>query len=177
MVSFVQYRLSAQLNAHFVCTLHKFIMQINVTHHTSAPDRNIKERVLRGLYFETCNDVWSFYQWVLRDGFNLLWMWTPGKSGTAIISLTFSRRATSFKTGHRKDVETIQGDWQCGLQISNRQAKKDRTASGTRRHIRVCTCLPESSTREISEHCGRRKSRIWTILREVGAHPYRPTPV
>ena len=36
---------------------------------------------------------------------------------------------------------------------------------------------PQSSTKEISEHCGLTKSRIWTILNEVGAHFYRPTPV
>ena len=35
----------------------------------------------------------------------------------------------------------------------------------------------QSSTREISEHCGLTKSRICSILNEVGAHAYRPTPV
>ena len=60
------------------------------------------------------------------------------KSGTAIISSKFSRRATSFKTGHRKDSETIQGDGQCDPQISNRQVKKGRTANATRRRISVC---------------------------------------
>ena len=35
----------------------------------------------------------------------------------------------------------------------------------------------QSSTREISEHCGLTKSCIWAILNEVGAHPYQPTPV
>ena len=32
----------------------------------------------------------------------------------------------------------------------------------------------QSSTREISEHCGLTKRRIWTILNEVGAHPVQP---
>lgn len=36
---------------------------------------------------------------------------------------------------------------------------------------------PQSSIREISEHCGLAKSRIWSILNELGAHPYRPTSV
>ena len=37
---------------------------------------------------------------------------------------------------------------------------------------------PQNSTREtISELSGLKKSRIWTILNEVDAHPYRPTPV
>ena len=35
----------------------------------------------------------------------------------------------------------------------------------------------QSSKREISEHCGLTKSRIRTILNEVGAQPYRTTPV
>ncbi|GBM83464.1 hypothetical protein AVEN_138317-1 [Araneus ventricosus] len=28
-----------------------------------------------------------------------------------------------------------------------------------------------------SENCGLSKSRVWTILNESGAHPYRSTPV
>ena len=51
----------------------------------------------------------------------------------------FPRGATSFKAGHRKNNEPIQGDGQCDPQISNRQAKKGRTASATRRHISVWT--------------------------------------
>ena len=35
----------------------------------------------------------------------------------------------------------------------------------------------QSSTREISEHCGLRKSDIWTIFNEVGAPAYWLTPV
>ncbi|GBM03913.1 hypothetical protein AVEN_185408-1 [Araneus ventricosus] len=35
----------------------------------------------------------------------------------------------------------------------------------------------QSSTKMISENCGLSKSRVWTILNESGAHPYRPTPV
>ena len=34
---------------------------------------------------------------------------------------------------------------------------------------------PHSSIREISEHCGLAKSSIWSILNELGAHPYWPT--
>ncbi|GBN37733.1 hypothetical protein AVEN_155451-1 [Araneus ventricosus] len=36
---------------------------------------------------------------------------------------------------------------------------------------------PQSSTKMISENCGLSKSRVWTILNESGAHPYRSTPV
>ncbi|GBN51853.1 hypothetical protein AVEN_206500-1 [Araneus ventricosus] len=35
----------------------------------------------------------------------------------------------------------------------------------------------QSSTKMISENCGLSKSRVWTILNESGAHPYRSTPV
>ncbi|GBM81254.1 hypothetical protein AVEN_236455-1 [Araneus ventricosus] len=35
----------------------------------------------------------------------------------------------------------------------------------------------QSSTKIISENCGPSKSRVWTILNESGAHPYRSTPV
>ncbi|GBM45670.1 hypothetical protein AVEN_237911-1 [Araneus ventricosus] len=36
---------------------------------------------------------------------------------------------------------------------------------------------PQSSTKIIRENCDLSKSRVWTILNESGAHPYRPTPV
>ncbi|GBM74897.1 hypothetical protein AVEN_152051-1 [Araneus ventricosus] len=36
---------------------------------------------------------------------------------------------------------------------------------------------PQSSTKMISENCGLSKNRVWTILNESGAHPYRSTPV
>ncbi|GBM73719.1 hypothetical protein AVEN_251162-1 [Araneus ventricosus] len=36
---------------------------------------------------------------------------------------------------------------------------------------------PQSSTKMISENCDLSKSRLWTILNESGAHPYRSTPV
>ncbi|GBM47660.1 hypothetical protein AVEN_120098-1 [Araneus ventricosus] len=36
---------------------------------------------------------------------------------------------------------------------------------------------PQSSTKMISENCGLSKSRVWTVLSESGAHPYRSTPV
>ncbi|GBN60678.1 hypothetical protein AVEN_112478-1 [Araneus ventricosus] len=36
---------------------------------------------------------------------------------------------------------------------------------------------PQSSTKMISENCGLSKSRVWTILNESGAHPYRSTLV
>ena len=36
---------------------------------------------------------------------------------------------------------------------------------------------PQSSTKEIIEQSGLTKSRIWTILNEIGAYPYRLTPV
>ncbi|GBM70933.1 hypothetical protein AVEN_36519-1, partial [Araneus ventricosus] len=36
---------------------------------------------------------------------------------------------------------------------------------------------PKSSTKLISKNCGLSKSRVWTILYESGAHPYRSTPV
>ncbi|GBO11496.1 hypothetical protein AVEN_94905-1 [Araneus ventricosus] len=36
---------------------------------------------------------------------------------------------------------------------------------------------PQSSTKMISENCGLLKSRVWTILNESGAHPYRSTLV
>ncbi|GBN11027.1 hypothetical protein AVEN_17605-1 [Araneus ventricosus] len=36
---------------------------------------------------------------------------------------------------------------------------------------------PQSSTKMISENCGLSKSRVWKILNESGAHPYRSTPV
>ncbi|GBM15257.1 hypothetical protein AVEN_144044-1 [Araneus ventricosus] len=35
----------------------------------------------------------------------------------------------------------------------------------------------ESSAKMISENCDLSKSRVWTILNESGAHPYRFTPV
>ncbi|GBN08143.1 hypothetical protein AVEN_233371-1 [Araneus ventricosus] len=35
----------------------------------------------------------------------------------------------------------------------------------------------ESSTKMISENCGLSKSRVWTILTESAAPPYRSTPV
>ncbi|GBN90332.1 hypothetical protein AVEN_160462-1, partial [Araneus ventricosus] len=35
---------------------------------------------------------------------------------------------------------------------------------------------PQSSTKLISENCGLSKSHVWTILNELGAHPYRSTP-
>ncbi|GBM50528.1 hypothetical protein AVEN_24656-1 [Araneus ventricosus] len=31
---------------------------------------------------------------------------------------------------------------------------------------------PQSSTKMISQNCGLSKSRIWTILNELGAHPH-----
>ncbi|GBN05582.1 hypothetical protein AVEN_208304-1 [Araneus ventricosus] len=34
-----------------------------------------------------------------------------------------------------------------------------------------------SSTKMINENCGLSKNRVWTILKESGAHPYRSTPV
>ncbi|GBM96080.1 hypothetical protein AVEN_138620-1 [Araneus ventricosus] len=36
---------------------------------------------------------------------------------------------------------------------------------------------PQSSTKMIIENCGLSKSRVWTILNESGAHPYRSTHV
>ncbi|GBN41820.1 hypothetical protein AVEN_130063-1 [Araneus ventricosus] len=36
---------------------------------------------------------------------------------------------------------------------------------------------PQSSTKMISDNCGFSKSRVWTILNESCAHPYRSTPV
>ncbi|GBN26204.1 Zinc finger protein 45 [Araneus ventricosus] len=36
---------------------------------------------------------------------------------------------------------------------------------------------PRSSTKMISENCSLSKSRVWAILNESGAHPYRSTPV
>ncbi|GBN06083.1 hypothetical protein AVEN_240164-1 [Araneus ventricosus] len=36
---------------------------------------------------------------------------------------------------------------------------------------------PQSSTNMISENCGLSKSRVWTILNESGAHPFRSIPV
>ncbi|GBM94241.1 hypothetical protein AVEN_154450-1 [Araneus ventricosus] len=36
---------------------------------------------------------------------------------------------------------------------------------------------PQNSTKMISENCVFPKSRVWTILNESGAHPYRSTPV
>ncbi|GBN13865.1 hypothetical protein AVEN_270087-1 [Araneus ventricosus] len=35
----------------------------------------------------------------------------------------------------------------------------------------------QSSKKMISENCGLKKSRVWTILNEAGAHPYRSIPV
>ncbi|GBN42430.1 hypothetical protein AVEN_273097-1 [Araneus ventricosus] len=35
----------------------------------------------------------------------------------------------------------------------------------------------QSSTKMISANCGLSKSRVWTILNESGAHPYRSTPM
>ena len=94
-----------------------------MTRHTTAPDKNIKERVPRNLNVETRNDVKILYQWVQQNGLNLGYMWKPGKSGTAIILSPFSRRTRSIKTGHRKDNETIEGDRMCGPQISKWQTK------------------------------------------------------
>ena len=79
------------------------------------------------------------YVWGMWRG-RTWWMWTSGKNSIVIISSMFSRRATSFKTAHQKDSETIQGDRQCDPQILNRQAKRGRTVSATRRHISICTC-------------------------------------
>ncbi|GBN60656.1 hypothetical protein AVEN_178701-1 [Araneus ventricosus] len=36
---------------------------------------------------------------------------------------------------------------------------------------------PQSGTKMISENCGLSESRVWTILNESGAHPYRSTPM
>ncbi|GBN15388.1 hypothetical protein AVEN_122839-1 [Araneus ventricosus] len=36
---------------------------------------------------------------------------------------------------------------------------------------------PQSSIKLISENCGLSNSRVWTILNESGAHPYRSIPV
>ncbi|GBN96480.1 hypothetical protein AVEN_90043-1 [Araneus ventricosus] len=36
---------------------------------------------------------------------------------------------------------------------------------------------PRSSTKMISENCSLSKSRVWAILNESGAQPYRSTPV
>lgn len=35
---------------------------------------------------------------------------------------------------------------------------------------------PHSSTREISQHCGLGRNRVWEILHKNGAHPYHVTP-
>ncbi|GBM85101.1 hypothetical protein AVEN_135880-1 [Araneus ventricosus] len=43
--------------------------------------------------------------------------------------------------------------------------------------LAIALVHPQSSTKMISENCGLSKSRVWTILRESGAHPYRSTPV
>ena len=82
-----------------------------------------------------------------------------------------------MKTTSIKDSETVQGDRQYDPQISNRQAKKGKTVSATKRHISIALAHHQSSLREISEHCGLTKSHIWTILNEVGAYPYQPTPL
>ena len=82
-----------------------------------------------------------------------------------------------MKTTSIKDSETVQGDRQCDPQISNRQAKKGKTVSATKKHISIALAHHQSSLREISEHCGLTKSHIWTILNEVGAYPSRPTPL
>ena len=88
---FVQYHLAAQLNAHLVCTLLKFRHYANKydTLHFHARHK-YKRKSSAGVVCWTHNDAEIFYQWVLRDGFNLRWMWTPGKSGTAIVSSTLS---------------------------------------------------------------------------------------
>ena len=59
----VQYRLAAQLHSHLVYTLHKFRYYASkYGTHTPAPDTSIKERVPRGLYVQTRNDVEIFFQ-------------------------------------------------------------------------------------------------------------------
>ena len=63
----------------------------------------------------------------------------------------FPRGATSFKAGHRKNNEPIQGDGQCDPQISNRQAKKGRTAIATRRPISICTRVLFSAYSKFSD--------------------------
>ena len=78
----------------------------------------------------------------------------PGKSGTAIILLTFSQRATSFKTDHSKDSErfretgTVTHKSRIGRlrKVGQRVQPEDALAHAL--------AHPQSSTREISEHCG-----------------------
>ena len=67
----MQYRLASQLNAHWVCTLHKFRYYANKYDTSYFRARHKYKRVSRELYVETRNDVEIFYQWVLRDDLNL----------------------------------------------------------------------------------------------------------
>ena len=100
------FRLTIQENyAHLVCILHKFRNYANKYEcHTSASDTSIKKRVPRRLFIETRNNVPIFYQWVVRDGLNLRWMWPHNYS---IVNV--------FPKGHIlwKDSEMIQEDGQC----------------------------------------------------------------
>ena len=91
--------------------------------------------------------------------------------------LPSSWRATSFNTGHQKDCERIQGDEQYDPKFSNRQAKKGRTVCATRRRISVCTRPSSEQHKRDQLAPWPHKKRIWTILNEIGTHPYKPTPV
>ncbi|GBM50527.1 hypothetical protein AVEN_160747-1 [Araneus ventricosus] len=79
--------------------------------------------------------------------------------------------ATSFMVGRRKGRET--GN------VTNRPRPGRPRRVGQQMQpedvLAYALAHPQSSIREINKHCGLSKSRIWTILNELGAHPYRPT--
>ena len=127
-------------------------MQINSTCDTSAPDTSLKRRVPWELYVETRTDVEIFYQWVLLDGLNLWWMWTSGKSSTAIISSTFSRRATFLKT-EKQFRETSSASHKSRIGRPRRVGQRVLLEDG----LMYVLAHPQSSTREIGEHCGLKK--------------------
>ena len=107
------------------CSLHKFQCYGNKYGMSYfLAKRKYKRKSSTGV---VCWNSWRYQNFLPMSTAVLWWMWTSGKNSIVIISSMFSRRATSFKTAHQKDSETIQGDRQCDPQILNQQAKRGRT--------------------------------------------------
>ena len=85
--------------------------------------------------------------------------------------------ATSFKTGHRKGS----GRFRKTASVTHKSRISRPRSIGQRVQpedaLAYALAHLQSSTREISEHCGFTKSHISTLQNEVDVYPYRPTPV
>ncbi|GBM79893.1 hypothetical protein AVEN_220443-1 [Araneus ventricosus] len=80
-------------------------------------------------------------------------------------------------SNHLKSCKTFKGDGLCDSRLRVRRPRNVGRKVQSEDVLAYALSHPQSSTKMISENCGLSKSRVWTILNESGAHPYRSTPV